>query len=118
MPVLLVQPVWAELAVTTIVVGSVMMTVCVEVQPLASVIVTVYVPAHNPVAVTVVPPLGAQLYPKLPVPPDAVIVPAPLQPALHEGFVIETTEEVSVGGCVMTTVAVDVLLAASVTVTV
>ena len=43
-----------------IVVGCVIVKVLVAVHPLASVTVTVYVPALNPVAVAAVPPEGDQ----------------------------------------------------------
>jgi hypothetical protein len=53
----------ALICVATIVIagGCVMLTVRVAVQPLASVTITVYVPAQRPVAVAAVPPAGDQL---------------------------------------------------------
>ena len=59
MPVELPQLVFTTLVLPLIAVGSAMVTVCVLVQPTASVTVTVYVPAESPVAEAFVPPLGA-----------------------------------------------------------
>ena len=61
-----VPPLHAALAVTVAPVSRfvdcVMVTLAVAVQPLASVTVTVYVPAESPVAVILFPPLGAHEY--------------------------------------------------------
>jgi len=62
-----------------------MVVVSVSVHPLASVAVTVYVPAVRPVAVAVVAPV---LHTKVlvPVPPEAEAVADPVDPPLHSTF--------------------------------
>ncbi len=67
-------------------VGCVIVTLVVRVQPFASVTVTVYVPAVNPVAVAAVcPPVQAYVYGA--VPPLAVTVAAPVLAPLHNTFI-------------------------------
>src|SRR5688572_30292071 len=91
--------------------------VAVAVHPLASVTVTVYVPAVRPVALALVPPEGAQLYEYAGVPPPAVAVALPVFPPKQRTGVM-VAETVSNVGCVIVTVAVLVHPLASVTVTV
>ena len=68
--------------------GSVMVTSSVSVHAFASVVVTVYVPAVNPVAVaTVAPELQAYVF--VPVPPVPAAVAAPSFPPLQVTFVDE-----------------------------
>src|SRR6185312_3244777 len=95
-------------------VGCVIITCCVLIQLLASVIVTVYVPAAKPVAVAAVPPLGDQLYVLVPVPPLAVMVAEPFVPPLQLTLVCDDTLDVSAAGSVMVTCCVLVQLLASV----
>ena len=64
-------------------VGSVIVTDAVSVQPLASVAVTVYVPAVSPVAVAAEPPPPDQAYVIVPVPPVAEAVAEPSLPPLQ-----------------------------------
>ena len=80
--------------------GCVIFTVCVVTQLPASVIVQVYVPAANPVAVAAVPPDGAQTYVNGLVPPEGVAVAVPLVPPLQLMFVCAVNEEVSSGSTV------------------
>ena len=83
-------------------------------QPLASVIVQVYIPAGRAVVVAAVPPDGAQEYVYPGVPPETVTVAAPLLPPLHDTLVCEETEEVIAVGCVIVTVCVRIHAFASV----
>ena len=55
--------------------GSTMLVVAVPVQPIASAMVTVYVPLTKLFVVDALPPEGDQVYVYPPVPPDAVTVP-------------------------------------------
>jgi hypothetical protein len=97
--------------------GCVMLKVRVVVQPLASVIVTVYVPAQRPVVDEAVPPEGAQEYVYGAVPPEGITDAAPVHKPLHNMLVCVCVA-VNAGGCVMEYVRVDVHPLASVTVTV
>ena len=96
-----------------------MVTVAVCIQPLASVTVTVYVPALSPVAVGVVC-TGVVFHEYVygAVPPVAFTVAVPLFPPLHNTFVEPATTALSTGGCVILTDAVPVQPLESVTVTV
>ena len=69
-------------------VGCVMVVVSVSVQPLASVIVTVYVPAVNEEAVAEEPPPPDHAYVLVPVPPVAEAVADPLEPPKQDTFVV------------------------------
>ena len=97
---------------------SVITTEVTEVQPFASVAVTLYVPAVKPVAVAEVWPLFHR-YVMVPVPPvpAAVAVPseAPMQETFVHALIVTAT---ALAGCVIVTVAVSVQPLASVTVTV
>lgn len=97
-------------------VGWVMTTLAVVVQELASVTVTVYVPAVNADFVADVPP-PVQLYVYDVVPPVTVAVADPVEPPLHKTFV-PVTLALSAVGCVTVALAVVVHELASVTVTV
>jgi len=100
-------------------VGSVIFTVVVAVQPLASVTVTDHVPAVKPVTIAVVC-AGAGLFHKYvygDVPPLAVTVAFQLFPPLQLMFVCEVIVAVTIVGSVITTDEVDVQPLASVTVT-
>ena len=78
--------VWEDTVVVNAAEGSDMLTELVVVQPFASVILTVYNPIANPVAVCVVCPLlHRKVYPG--VPPEALAVASPLLPPLQETFV-------------------------------
>ena len=98
--------------------GSVITTEVTEIQPFASVAVTLYVPAAKPVAVAEVWPLFHR-YVIVPVPPvpAAVAVPseAPKQETFVDALIVTAT---ALAGCVIVTVAVSVQPLASVTVTV
>lgn len=86
--------------------GCVMLYVCVAVQPPGlDVTVTVYTPAHNPVAVAAVPPDGAHAYVYAPGPPVAVTEATPLHKPLHVTFVCVGVN-VMAGGAVMLNVRV------------
>jgi hypothetical protein len=74
-----------------------MVTVLVSVQVLASVMVTVYVPAASPVAVAAVPPDGAHAYVYAPVPPVTVTVAEPLVPPLHATLTWEVVAVIAEG---------------------
>ena len=78
-----------------------MVTVAEPVQPLASVAVTVYVPAHSPVATAPLPPLGAQekLYPGEP--PVALAKALPVQLLLQDTLVIILAETTTCVGWVI-----------------
>ena len=66
------------------------MVTCVEAsQPLLSVAVTVYVPATNPVIVSIVSPFD-HTYEKAPVPPEALAKVVPVPTPLHKTLVEET----------------------------
>jgi hypothetical protein len=97
--------------------GCVMLNVRVIEQPFASVMVQVYVPAHLPVAVPPVPPLGAHEYVYGAVPPEGTTVALPVHAPLHKTFTCDCVA-VNAGGCVMLNVRVVVHPFASVTVTV
>ncbi len=100
---------------TVTAVAAFMVVVAVAVQPLASVAVTVYVPAAKDEIVVPVPPvLQAKVMAPVPPAPDAVADPVP---PLHEGCV-GVTLTVTAVGCVTTAVAVAVQPLASVAVTV
>ena len=104
-----------ELAVNTE--GSVMITLEVVVQELASDTVTVYVPAVTPVMLAVVAELlQANEYGA--VPPDPLAVADPLLPPLQLMFVFTTELAVNAEGSVMVTLDVLVHEFASDTVTV
>jgi hypothetical protein len=88
--------------------GCVMLNVCVAVQlPGFDVTVTVYSPAHNPVALDAVPPLGAHAYVYEPGPPIAVTDAAPVHCPLHNTLVCVGVKVIA-GGCVMLNVCVAV----------
>lgn len=93
-----------------------MVTAAVDVQLFASLTVTVYVPATRFVEVTVVCPFD-HVYVYEGVPPDGVTVAEPLLPPLHETWVDEEIEDVSVAGWVIVIEAVVLQLFASLTVT-
>ena len=95
------------------------MIVCeaVAVQLLASVTVTVYVPAARPVRFSVVAPFDHR-YVSAPVPPATVKLIAPVEPPLQLTLVEEAMLALrAVAGCVIVCEAVAVQLLASVTVT-
>mgnify|MGYP001571923378 CR=1 FL=1 len=97
--------------------GSVMVTLDVVVQELASDTVTVYVPAATPVILAVVAALDqAKVYGA--VPPDPLAVADPLLPPLQLMFVFTTELAVNAEGSVMVTLDVLVHEFASDTVTV
>jgi hypothetical protein len=85
--------------------GCVIVTVCVIIQPFASVIVQVYVPIARPVAVALVPPVGNHAYVYAGVPPPTLTVAVPFDPPKQETFVC-VAETVNAAGCVMLNVAV------------
>lgn len=72
----------------------------VVVQPFASVIVQVKVPAHNALAVAPVPPDGAHEYVYGAVPPEATTVALPVHNPLHKTFTCDPVV-VNAGGCVI-----------------
>jgi len=74
--------------VVTPVAGCVMVVVSVSVHPLASVTVTVYVPAVNEEAVAEEPPPPDHAYVLVPVPPVAEAVADPLEPPKQDTFVV------------------------------
>ena len=80
---------------------------CVRVHPFASVTVTVYVPAHRPVADAPVPPDGAHEYVYGPTPPVATTDATPVHPPLHRTLVCVGVS-VMAGGAVMENVRVAV----------
>jgi hypothetical protein len=95
-----------------------MTTEVVVVQPLASVAVTLYVPAIKPLAVAVFWPLFHR-YVIAPVPPVPAAVADPFAPPKQDTLVLVLiVTDTAVAGCVITAVAVLVQLFASVTVTV
>ena len=94
-----------------------MVTVSVSVQPLASVAVTIYVPAARPLAVAPEAPLD-QVYVTTPVPPDDEAVAEPLEPPKQLTGVGAAIAATSAAGCEIVVVAVVLQLFASVTVTV
>lgn len=79
-------------------------TVRCNVQPFASVMVQVYDPAINPVAVAPVPPLGAHAYVYAGVPPDALTAALPF--GLPQVAGVVDVVAASAGGCVMLNVRV------------
>ena len=87
----------------------------VEVHPLLSVVVTVYVPPHNPLMLAVVAAL-LHKYVYVGVPPVAVTVAVPLQ--TPQAAAVEETLHVNAAGCVMVTEHVVVHPLAEVTVAV
>jgi hypothetical protein len=88
--------------------GCVMLNVRVAVHPPGfEVTVTVYTPAHNPVALAPVPPEGAHAYVYEPGPPDGVTLAEPVHDPLQRIFVCDPVV-VSAGGCVMLNVCVAV----------
>ena len=95
----------------------VIVTVCVIVQVLLSVIVTTYVPALRPDADGPLPPEGDHEYVYVPVPPVTVTVAEPFGFPQVAGVVAEVA--LSAGGCVIVNVRVTVQLGfeASATVT-
>jgi len=98
--------------------GSEIVKICVAVQELESVTVTVYVPAANPVAVAAVPPEGDQEYVYEPVPPLTLTVAEPLVPPLQETLICAEAEVTRAAGCMIVKLCVAVHEFASVTVTV
>jgi hypothetical protein len=96
--------------------GCVITTEAVVEHPLASVTVTLYVPATRPVLSSVVTPLP-QLNEYGAVPPVAVRLAAPVELPKQRTFVPEMLAASAAAGCVMTTEAVVEQLLASVTVT-
>jgi hypothetical protein len=94
-----------------------MVVVAVLIHPFASVIVTVYVPAVNPPAVTVVCKVGFHEYVYGTVPPAALTVERPLFPPLQVTFTL-VKELVMMAGSVITIEAVAIQPFPSVTVTV
>ena len=72
----------------------------VRVQPAGDDTVTVYVPAHNPVALGPVPPDGAHAYVYVPLPPLAATVATPVHAPLHATLVCVGVS-VMAGGWVM-----------------
>jgi hypothetical protein len=105
-----------DVAVAVNAVGCVTVVVADEVQPFASVTITVYVPAESPVALDPFPPLGDHAYVYGVVPPVGVTVAEPVLPP-KQSTGDELAEVVSTGGCVITTEEVDVHPLRSVTVT-
>src|SRR6185437_80675 len=93
-------------------------TAAVAIHAFASVTVTVYVPAVNPVAVALVPPLGAHenVYAGVPPEGEAVAVPLGSVPPQAEG--VDEPAIAIARGCVIIAEAVAVHPLASVTVTV
>jgi predicted RNA methylase len=98
-------------------VGCVIVAVVDVVHPLASVAVTVYVPAVRLLLVAVVDPVF-QRYEYPPVPLDATEVAEPVEAPLHNTLVVEGIEIVSGVGCVIVAVVDVVHPFASVAVTV
>jgi hypothetical protein len=97
--------------------GSVMVTLDVLVQELASDTVTVYVPANSPLAIAVVDELlHVKVYGA--VPPVPLAVADPLLPPLQLTFVFATVDAANTAGSVIVTLDVLVHEFASVTVTV
>ena len=96
--------------------ACVTVNVCVPVQPLASVTVTVYVPAARPVGFAVVPTFGFQAYVYGPVPPEGVTAIAPLFAPLQDRLVMLPVAVTGVA-LLIVKVAVEVHPASSVTVT-
>ena len=96
--------------------GSVITTEVLEVQPFASVAVTLYVPAVRPVAVAKVWPLFHR-YVIVPVPPVPAAVAEPFEPpkqlTFTEALIVTAT---ALAGCVIVTLAVSVQPFESVTV--
>ena len=106
--------------VTVSTTGWVITAVCVAVQPLASVTVTVQVPAVNPVTVAV-DCAGAgsfHTYVYADTPPAGVAIACPLLPPLHDMFVGDVLTVSAAAGWVIVTVLVAVQPLLSVTVTV
>jgi hypothetical protein len=79
-------------------VGCVRLTDWICWQPLASVIVQIYIPAVLPVMEGEVPPEGDHEYVYEPVPPVTLMLAAPLLPPLHEMFDCDVMVEVIAGG--------------------
>jgi hypothetical protein len=105
-------------AVIEIADGAVIVNACVVVQLLASVTVTVYVPAASPVAVAAVPPVGVQTYVYVPVPPVPLTVAVPFDPLSQETFVCAAAVATKAVGCVTVKLCEAVHPLASVVVTV
>jgi hypothetical protein len=80
--------------------GWVIVNVFVIEHPTGELIVQVYVPAHNPVAVAPVPPDGAHEYVYVPLPPEATTVALPLQAPLQVTFTCDCVAVIA-GGCVI-----------------
>ena len=97
-------------------VGSVTAALEVLMHPTASVIVTVYVPAHNPVTVDEVAPLLHE-YVKGEVPPDIVTSAEPLHTPLHDILAVVKAVAVPPDWLFMVVLTVAVHPLASVTVT-
>jgi len=98
--------------------GAAKVTIAFAVHPFASVTVTVYEPEPRPLAVSPVPPEGAQLYVYEPVPPVAVTTAIPSVLELHNGLLLAVIVAFNTAGSVNVTFAVVVHPFASVTVTV
>jgi hypothetical protein len=84
-----------------------MENVRVDVQPPAPVTVQVYVPAHKPVALAAVPPLGAQEYVNGPVPDVMVVVAEPVHAPLQVMLVCVPLRTIGVPVAPMVTTTVD-----------
>jgi hypothetical protein len=97
-------------------VGSVTVDVAVVEQPLASVTVTVYVPATKLLFVAVVVPFD-HAYVYAGVPPFAATATSPFEPPLINTFAFTVDVETNIVGSVMITEFVDVAPLASVDVT-
>jgi hypothetical protein len=96
--------------------GSMIVTISVIVQPLASVTVTVFTPAVSPVITDVVAVVDHKyVYPE--VPPDTVTVAEPVVPPLHNTLLTAVDVTKAVGSAIVT-ISVIVHPLASVTVTV
>ena len=97
--------------------GSVITTKVLEIQPFASVAVTLYVPAVRPVAVADAWPLFHK-YVIVPVPPVPAAVAEPFEPPKQLTFTeAEIVTATALAGCVIVTLAVSVQPFESVTVT-
>lgn len=116
------QPGLTALYVAVNAVGCVTTTLAVFVQPLASVIVTVYVPAPSPVAMAVVwatPVFHKYVYGAVPpVMLSSSRVAVPVVPPLHNTGVVVNGAHVMMAGCVNVTVQLVVQLFLSFTITV
>jgi hypothetical protein len=103
-------------AAETSVAGSVITTLAESVQPLASVIVTLYVVADTPVILALVAALF-HAYKYAPVPPVALAVAPPSKKVLHVTLLSTTVAAIKVTGSVITELAESVHPFASVMVT-